>query len=99
MPSNKTKTVKFKADDVNNLPNNKPAVYKITDRNGNNIYTGSAKRGRLEQRVREHLPGGPDAIRGGVKVQVVQKNSIKEAQKMESNIIDRSKPRFNKKGK
>lgn len=99
MPTNKTKTVKFKADDINNLPNNKPVIYKITDKNGKNIYTGSAKRGRVEQRVKEHLPGGPDAIPGEVKVQVFQKSSIKEAQKSESNIISRSKPRYNKKGK
>ena len=99
MADNKTRTMKFKAKDLNNVPNNKPAVYKILDKNGNNIYTGSAKRGRVEQRLKEHLPGAADAIRGGVKVQVAQKKSIKDAQNTESNIISRTKPRYNKKGK
>ena len=66
---------------------------------GDNIYTGVAQRGRVEQRLKEHLPGGIDAIRGAKKVQIQQKSTIKEATQSESRIIQRSKPRFNKKGK
>lgn len=94
-----TKTVKFNKEGIGNLPNNKPATYKIFNAEGNNIYTGSAKRGRVQERIAEHLSGGPDRIPGGLKVQIQQKSTIAEAQKSEAGIIARSKPRYNKQGK
>ena len=94
-----TKTVKFNKAGIGNLPNNKPATYKILDAQGNNIYTGSAKKGRVQERIAEHLSGGPDRIPGGSKVQIQQKSTIAEAQSSEAGILSRSKPRYNKKGK
>lgn len=44
----------------------------------------------------EHLPGGPDPIKGGVTFQVKQMVSIEEAQAEEKKIINREKPRHNK---
>ncbi|MHA2062530.1 MAG: hypothetical protein ACW963_09615 [Candidatus Sifarchaeia archaeon] len=99
MGGKKRKTVGFNKEGIGNLLNNKPAVYKIMNRKGENIYTGSAKRGRVKERLSEHFPGGPDRIPGGAKVQVQQKGRIAEAQKSEMNIISRSKPKYNKKGK
>ena len=72
---------------------------KIEDAKGNNIYTRVAKRGRVEHRLKEHLPGGKDPIRGGVKVKIQQKSSIDEAIKSEARIIKRQQPSQNKKGK
>jgi excinuclease UvrABC nuclease subunit len=95
----KSKTVSFNEDVLSKLPNDKPAVYKILNAQGENIYTGSAKRGRLQERLQEYLPGGPESIRGGIKVQIQQKSSIAEAEKMEKSIISRTKPKFNKLGK
>lgn len=98
MNKGKTRTVKFIFDEIKNLPKDKPVVYKILDKNSENIYTGVAKRGRINDRLKEHLPKGPHPIPGN-KVQIQQKESISEAEKTESIIISRSKPRYNVKGK
>lgn len=99
MAKKKPKTGSLNKEGIGNFPNNKPAVYKILNSKGENIYTGSAKRGRVQDRLTEHLPGGPDKISGGVKVKIQQKSSIAEAQKSEAKIIARSKPKYNKQGK
>ncbi len=96
MAEEKPKTVKFTPEGIEKLPKDKPAVYKILDDKGENIYTGVAKRGRVPERLKEHLPGGPDPIPGGVRVQIQQKKSISEAEKTEKRIISRSKPKHNK---
>jgi excinuclease UvrABC nuclease subunit len=88
------KTVKYKPDSIDQLPNNKPVVYKIQTEGGNNNYTGVAKRGRVNERIKEHLGEIP-----GASVQIEQVSSIDEALKKESNIISRSKPKYNIKGK
>lgn len=95
----KKKTVSFDPGSIDDLAQDKPVVYKILDKNDKNIYTGSAKRGRVADRIKEHLPGNPDAIPGGTKVKIVQKDSIEKAQKSEQSIISQSKPKYNKKGK
>ncbi len=45
------KTVKFSEEGILNLPNDKPALYKILTPNGNNNYTGVAQRGRVRERI------------------------------------------------
>ena len=96
MRTEKTKTVKFTKEGIANLPADKPVVYIIKNKEGKNIYTGSAKRGRGRTRTEEHLPGGPDPIPGGTKIQIQQMGSIAEAKQKEKNIISRSKPKYNK---
>lgn len=88
------KTVKFTKKDISNLPNDKPVIYKILTPTNKNNYTGKAKRGRVQERITEHLGQIP-----GVKVQIEQMPSVSEAEKKESNIISRTKPKYNKKGK
>ena len=89
------KTVKFNPEGIGKLPNNKPVVYKILTRNNNNNYTGIAKRGRVPDRLREHLPRGKDPI-PGAKIQIEQMSSIKDAQTKEENIFSRSNPKYNR---
>jgi len=89
----------FDKDGIEGLAKNKPVVYRIEDAKGNNIYTGVAKRGRVEDRLKEHLPGEKDQVRGGAKVRIEQKASIDEALKSEARIIRRQQPPQNKKGK
>ena len=90
------KTVKFNQAGVKGLPNDKPVVYTIKTPSGKPNYVGSAKRGRVQDRIQEHL----DARRvPGAKVQIQQVSSIREAQGKERNIIDRQKPKYNKQGK
>ena len=92
------KTVKLNKNGIGNLPNNKPSVYKILTETGQNNYTGIAKKGRLQERLKDHLPNGADPI-PGVKIQIEQMSNIRDAQKKESNIISRSQPKYNIKGK
>lgn len=93
------KSSDFTTDGIGSLAKDKPVVYKIEDEDGKNLYTGVAKKGRVEARLKEHLPGGPDPIRGGKKVSIAQKSSIGEALKSEARIIQRAQPPQNKKGK
>ena len=89
----------FDKEGIEGLAKDKPVVYKIENNKGNNLYTGVAKRGRVEERLKEHLPSGPDSVRGGAKVRIQQKPSIAEAKKSEARIIKTSQPPQNKRGK
>lgn len=93
------KSGRFDKDGIGDLANDKPVVYQIENAKGDNIYTGVAKRGRVEERLNEHLPGAKDPIRGGTRVRIQQKPSIDEARKSEERIIKRQQPPQNKKGK
>ncbi len=88
------KTVKFNSDKVDQLPNDKPVIYKIKTENDNTNYIGVAKRGRVNDRIKEHLGTIP-----GAKVEIEQMSSISDAKKKEANSIKRSQPKYNKKGK
>ncbi len=92
------KTVDFNKTGIGKLPDDKPAVYKILTEGGGNNYTGIAKRGRVQERLTEHLPGGKDYVPGS-KVQIEQMDSIQEARTKETRIIVRSKPKHNEQGK
>lgn len=92
------KTVKFNKEGIDKLPDNKPVVYKIETDGGTNNYTGIAKRGRVQERLAEHLPGGKDYI-PGAKVQIEQMPTIQDAERKEQGIIARSKPKYNEQGK
>jgi hypothetical protein len=92
------KTVQFGEAGIEKLPDDKPVVYKILTSGGTNNYTGVAKRGRVQERLQEHLPGGKERI-PGAKVQIEQMAGIGVAEAKEARIISRSKPRYNDKGK
>ena len=91
------KTVDFNKTGIGKLPDNKPVVYKIQTEGGRNNYTGIAMRGRVRERLAEHLPGGKDYVPGS-KVQIQQVDSIQEAREREARILVRSKPKYNKRG-
>ncbi len=93
------KSGKFDAKGIESLAKNKPVVYSIENKSGNTLYTGVAKKGRVEARLKEHLPGGVDPIRGGAKVKIQQKARIADAEKAEARAIKKNKPPQNKKGK
>lgn len=90
------KTVPFNDSGANKLPNNKPVVYKIQTDGGKTNYVGIAKRGRVQERIQEHLDVGKIP---GAKVQVQQMDSIAEARKTEARIIARTQPKYNDQGK
>lgn len=92
------KTVPFNQSGISKLPNDKPVVYKILTPGGSTNYAGKAKRGRVQERIAEHLPGAKDPV-PGAKVAIEQVPSIAEAQAMEQRVIARSQPKYNKQGK
>ena len=99
MASSKRKKTEFTRDGLERIRNDKPAVYKIRNATGEDIYLGSAKRGRVEERLQEHLPGGKDAVPGGRTVEIEQKPSIHEAQRAEARASKRGQPKYNKRGR
>ena len=88
-PTGKRKSGSFDKNGIENLAKDKPVVYKIENKKGENIYTGVAKRGRVVERIKEHLPGAKDAV-------IQQKSSIADAKKSEKRIIQKQKPLQNK---
>ena len=90
-----TKTVKFNESGAAKLPNDKPVVYRIKTEGNKTNYVGIAHRGRVQERIREHIhkSGIP-----GAKVHIEQKPSIREARATERRIIARSKPLYNRQG-
>lgn len=92
------KTVKNNITGIGKLPNDKPVVYNYKTEGGRINYIGVAKRGRIQERLAEHLPGGKDYV-PGAKVQITQVGSIAEAKKIEAAAIKRTQPKHNEKGK
>ena len=89
-----TKTVKYSKQGINQLPNEKPVLYRIKTESGNLNYVGIAQRGRVRERISEHLEKIP-----GAKVQIEQFSNISDAQKKEVNVIRRTQAKYNKQGK
>ena len=87
-----TKTVPFNVGGAARLPNDKPVVYRIKTKGNKTNYVGIAQRGRVRERIQEHVQ---IARIKGVKVQIEQKPSIRDARATEKRILARSKPRFN----
>ncbi len=92
------KTVPFNSSGIDKLPDDKPVVYKILTDSDKNNYTGVAQRGRVRDRLGEHLGDGKDYV-PGTKVVIEQQSSISEAREKEKRIISRSKPKYNEQGK
>jgi hypothetical protein len=90
----RTKTVKYNQQGIEKLPNDKPVLYRILTDSGNPNYVGIAQRGRVQERIREHLGQIP-----GAKIKIEQFSSISEAQKKEINVIRRTQAKYNKQGK
>jgi len=86
----------FNKTGTQKVPTNKPIVYKLMNKEGTIIYTGTAKRGRGSERLGDHLPGGQDPIPGAKTFQIKQKPSIVEAEKEEKQIIKKENPKYNK---
>ena len=92
------KTVNNNKTSISKFPNDKPVMYKIKTKGGNVNYVGVAKKGRVQERIKEHLQGQEDYV-PGAKVQIEQCGSIAEARKMETAAIKREHPKHNKEGK
>ena len=89
-----SKKVKYNKSGIENLPNDKPVLYRIKTEGGNDNYIGIAQRGRVRERIAEHLGEIP-----GSNVIIEQFSSISDARAKESNVIKRVQPKYNKQGK
>jgi len=89
------KTVNFNKKGIEKLPDNKPVMYKIKTESGEVNYVGVAKKGRVSERPKEHLPGEKDYV-PGAKIQIEQFGSIAEARKKETAAIKSIRPKHNK---
>ncbi len=85
------KTVNYNKNGIDGLPNDKPVLYRIKTKNNGLNYAGVAKRGRVQDRLKEHLDEIP-----GAKVQIEQFSSINDARKKEAGVIKRNNPKYNK---
>ena len=88
------KTTKFNKSGIDKLPDNKPVVYEILTDGGKRNYIGTAKRGRVQARLKEHLGEIP-----GAQVRIHQMDGISEARKSEERRIKRNQPKYNERGK
>lgn len=89
-----TKKVDYIKSGVQKLPDDKPVLYRIETEGGRENYVGIAQRGRVKERIAEHLGEIP-----GAKVSIEQFNSIDDARAKEANVIKRLQPKYNKQGK
>ena len=87
------KKVKFNKSAIDQLPNDKPVFYRIETDGGNLNYAGIAQRGRVQDRLKEHLDEIP-----GTTVSIEQFRRISDARNKEKNVIKRNKPKYNKQG-
>ena len=92
------KTVSNNKTGISKLSDSKPVVYKIKTEGGNVNYVGVAKKGRVQERLKEHLPNGKDHV-PGAKIQIEQCRSIADARKNETTAIEKIQPKHNKQGK
>ena len=81
---------------IDKIPANKPIIYKIKNLAGDNVYTGIAKKGRVLERLKEHLLGSKDAIPGAKTFSIKQEPSIESAEREEKIIIKNENPKYNK---
>ncbi|MBW2079259.1 MAG: hypothetical protein JRI71_17265 [Deltaproteobacteria bacterium] len=85
-----TRKVKYNKEGINQLPNDKPVLYRIETESGTLNYAGIAKRVRVRERIEEHLGEIP-----GARVRIEQFSSIQDARKKETNVIKRNAPKYN----
>ena len=88
----------FNKSGISKVPANKPIVYELETARGNLNYIGAAKKGRVRERLNEHLPSGPDPIPAKT-VKVTRFPSIAEAKAAEKRIIKAKQPKYNIKHK
>jgi hypothetical protein len=88
------KSVPFNKTGISKLPDDKPALYKIQTPGGKTNYDGVAKKGRVQERLMEHLPGAQDPI-PGAKITIKQMPTIQKAKEAEKHAIQREQPKYN----
>jgi len=87
---------KFTKENVQQVPKDKAIVYKIKNVSNDNLYTGVAGRGRVQDRLMEHKTLKRETIPGGTRFQIAQTKNKDRAEQIERQIIKKEQPKFNK---
>jgi len=77
---------------LENVPEDKPGVYRIKNAGNDILYVGIAKRGRLPDRIYEHK----GEFDGGTKFQYITTKSKEAAERIEKQEIKKHQPSENK---
>ena len=94
-----TNAKKFNKTNINNIPEDKPIVYRLLNNSNQELYTGIAKRNRPQDRLLEHLNIKKEKISGATKIKIVQVPNLNSAKKIEKRLIKKLQPKFNIKDK
>jgi len=104
--NNKSKMAKkFKSlktinkENLEKIRKDKPIVYGIFTKTGKLQKVGRAKRGRGPERILESVKEIRKKKKGASKFSIIPVKSVKEAKKLETALIKRTKPPFNKEEK
>ena len=89
-----TRKVPFNEKGIGKLPEDKPVLYRIQTKGGKLNYAGIAKRGRIQERLQEHLGEIP-----GASVRIDQFPTVQDAKTTEKRVIKRNDPKYNQRGK
>jgi len=89
-----TKKVNYTKSGVNKLPDDKPVLYRIQTECGKDNYVGVAQRGRVRERIEEHIGEIPGSM-----VSIEQFESIDAARDKEAKVIKQEQPKYNEQGK
>lgn len=81
---------------VKKVPKDQPCVYGIFTESGNLQKVGRAKRGRAPKRIVESAQEIQDARRQAEKFAFIPTPTVEDAKKLETTLIRRRKPPFNK---
>ena len=87
----------FNKKQIGQLPDDQPVVYEGLTSAGTNLYTGSAKRGRVQERLLEHKEQGD--LPGVTQFRIKKMLSVGEARAEEKRIIKQEQPKINEQGK
>jgi len=86
---------RFNKSSIADVPADKPILYDLKTGTGRSNYVGVAKRGRVRQRLGDHLPGGSDPIPAKT-VEIKQFSSISDARAAEKRAIKTKQPKYNR---
>lgn len=84
---------------IKKVPKDKPIVYAIFTGSGKLQKVGRAKRGRAPKRILESTKEIKKAKREAKKFAFILTETVKDAKKLESKLIKRRKPPFNREEK
>lgn len=90
-----SKTKPFNKTNISEVDDSLPAVYRLKNNKSDDLYIGIAKRGRVQERLGEHLTKKGEKIPGASKFQTSQFRNKEQAERKEKQLIKKLKPKYN----